>query len=484
MSAYETDPRIQRYISIINALRNGETIANDLIACEPDDEIAELGVALYRLANAINQRRQEEQHLQRITTSISAGLTLNEVLDSVYEDFAAIIPYDRIGFSLIEDDGKTVRSVWARTNQTQAVITEGYSAPLAGSSLQQIIATGKPRIINDLQAYLQSKPQSSATRDILSEGMRSSLTCPLIAYGKPVGFLFFSSTKPNTYADIHRDVFKRIADQVSIMVEKSRLMDELAEQRANLEAKNTELLRLNEIKNTFVGIATHDLRNPVSTLQMQAQVLANPNAMLTEDEHNTILNDMEQQTKHMLALLDDLLDITVLDSGNITLELEHIPLKSFLQTTAERHERLAAPKHSRVCLLTHSLTDDDTIFADARYLRQIMDNLLSNAVKFSPPNSIATVDVQHTADGWIIGVQDQGPGLAPEDHAQLFENFARLSARPTGGEKSTGLGLAITRRLVAAHGGSIHAESEPDQGARFWFILPHEDKTERTRPSP
>ncbi len=112
------------------------------------------------------------------------------------------------------------------------------------------------------------------------------------------------------------------------------------------------------------------------------------------------------------------------------------------------------------------------VYADPLRLRQVIDNLVSNAVKYSPPGSVVRVGLQRLDQGWRIAVQDQGPGLTLTDRQRLFQDFARLSARPTGGEKSVGLGLAIVRRIVEAHGGQVGADSEPGQGAVFWFTLP------------
>ena len=108
--------------------------------------------------------------------------------------------------------------------------------------------------------------------------MRSSLTCPLIANGIPVGFIFFSSTQPNIYADVHIDIFKRIAGQLSVIVEKGRLVSRLADQKAAIEQQNKELYQLNELKNTFLGIAAHDLRGPIGFIQMIGHLLADPTA--------------------------------------------------------------------------------------------------------------------------------------------------------------------------------------------------------------
>jgi signal transduction histidine kinase len=110
--------------------------------------------------------------------------------------------------------------------------------------------------------------------------------------------------------------------------------------------------------------------------------------------------------------------------------------------------------------------------ADPVRLHQVLDNLISNAVKYSPPGSKVWVSAQRMPAGWQVNVQDEGPGITEKDRRRLFQDFARLSARPTGDEKSVGLGLAITRRIVEAHDGQIGVDSEPGQGATFWFILP------------
>lgn len=116
-------------------------------------------------------------------------------------------------------------------------------ASLAGSTLQTIIQTGRPRIINDLRTYLEAKPRSQSTQLIVREGMRSSLTCPLIAQGRPIGFLFFSSDQPGTYSDVHVEFFQEIAGQLAVILEKGRLYSELAQQAAVIERQNRQMTK-------------------------------------------------------------------------------------------------------------------------------------------------------------------------------------------------------------------------------------------------
>jgi diguanylate cyclase (GGDEF)-like protein len=165
--------------------------------------------------------------LARLAERIGEGAFLKDLLQGVYDGFRDLIPYTRIGCALIDRDRKTVVARWARSDAERLEIYAGYSQPLAGSSLERILQTGEPRIINDLEAYLAAHPDSDATRRIVAEGIRSSFTCPLVAHGLPVGFLFFSSDRKDTYRDAHHDVFRRIARQLSLVVEKSLLYEEL-----------------------------------------------------------------------------------------------------------------------------------------------------------------------------------------------------------------------------------------------------------------
>jgi GAF domain-containing protein len=310
------DPRITQYIEIAERLKRGDYDFD--LSVSPVDDVGRLGHALQDLGNSLENHYRELQKLDEITSHINAGLLLDDILDNVYQDFRAIIPYNRIGFALIEDekDVTRVQACWAKTDQPILKLVKGYSAPLAGSSLENIMTTGQPRIINDLVEYLEQKPESDSTRLVVAEGMRSSLTCPLIANGIPVGFIFFSSIQPNIYADVHIDIFKRIAGQLSVIVEKGRLVSRLADQKAAIEKKNKELYQLNEVKNTFLGIAAHDLRGPIGFIQMIGHLLTDPSAELSEEEIQslilTILQfdyrclDRRVLRRHLVLIVDSL----------------------------------------------------------------------------------------------------------------------------------------------------------------------------------
>jgi signal transduction histidine kinase len=202
---------------------------------------------------------------------------------------------------------------------------------------------------------------------------------------------------------------------------------------------------------------------------MGAEFLQNLEVSLSEAEKETILGSIGQQAHYMSILLDGLLDITQIEAGTLNLDLKPIDLSQFLSEAVKHQTMIATPKGTQVRL---EPTPASEVMADPVRLRQVIDNLISNAVKYSPPGSTVRINVQRSPSGWRINVQDEGPGITEKDRKRLFQDFSRLSARPTGSEKSVGLGLAISRNVVKAHGGQIGVDSEPGQGATFWFTLP------------
>ncbi len=189
----------------------------------------------------LRRRDAEFARLLRVAEGVNYGLSLDETLDFVWRELRGVIPCDRIGFSLIDESRGVVVARWAKSTR-EVKLRVGYEGRLSGSTLSRILRTGRPRIINDLEAYLRKK-RSDSTRLIVAEGMRASLTCPLVVRGKPVGFMFFSSVERNAYSGVHVEFFVQIAGMLSAVVEKGRLYTELAEQKAVIERQNAVMTR-------------------------------------------------------------------------------------------------------------------------------------------------------------------------------------------------------------------------------------------------
>ena len=215
-------------------MRNGEFRA----VTDPGDvadPIDMLGHELAQLAEWLELRFEEFHKIQKVSEEIGNELYAENVLDRIYSTFSSLIPYDRIGCALLTDNGQIVRAYWTRAIYPNLKINKNYTAQLADSSLEAILVSGVPRIINDLENYLFDHPRSVSTQLIVAEGIRSSLTCPLIANDKPLGFLFFSSCRKDTYRDLHHDIFMQLAGQVSVLIEKSLLYQQLAEAHQQLK---------------------------------------------------------------------------------------------------------------------------------------------------------------------------------------------------------------------------------------------------------
>ena len=201
-----------------------------------EDHIERLTRILQELSGFLDVRFNELYALLQLIQEINKGLLLDEVLDRAYETLKSILPYNRLSVALIEHEGKVVRARWARSDYPELMLRKGYAGVMRGSSLDAIISSGEPRIINDLAGYLDIHPHSESTRLMVVEGIRSSLTCPLISMGRPIGFMFFSSRSVDTYRNVHVDIFKLIAGHLSVVVEKSNLYQQILQEKEKSQA--------------------------------------------------------------------------------------------------------------------------------------------------------------------------------------------------------------------------------------------------------
>lgn len=256
---------------------------------------------------------------------------------------------------------------------------------------------------------------------------------------------------------------------IAVTWARERLLRTSFAQQEQLEQMNAELARLNAEKNEFMAIAAHDLRSPLALVGGVAEQMKKvaPAGKLVEGAAL-----IEAQTGRMLSLVNDYLGAHAAESGTLPVRLARLDLGEVARDAARRHAAAAGAKQQTLEIGgDRSATWSD---ADAALLAQVVDNFVTNAIKFSPRGAAVRLEVQ-TAEGHPrarLAVIDRGPGIAPDEQANLFRKFGRASTRPTGGETSHGLGLAVAKRLAEAMGGAVGCESEPGAGATFWIELP------------
>jgi signal transduction histidine kinase len=233
-----------------------------------------------------------------------------------------------------------------------------------------------------------------------------------------------------------------------------------------------QLSRANAAKNKFLGMAAHDLRNPLASIRGLSEFLRDEAVGPLTRDQKELVQTIHDASQSMLDLVNELLDLATIESGELKIAREPHDLSELIGRSVTLTNMEAAKKQTRVTLEPSSAPF--VVAIDAPKMKQVVDNLLSNAVKYSPPGSTITalVHLDRAARTCGFAVRDQGPGIPENERDKLFKDFGRLSVKPTGGEKSTGLGLAICRKIVEAHHGSIAAQNLPQRGCEFRVTLP------------
>ena len=272
-------------------------------------------------------------------------------------------------------------------------------------------------------------------------------------------------------AALKPETVQAVRDRDADLYEKmARLNSELATAQRELMKKNLELERANQLKNQFLGMAAHDLRNPIGAIRSFSELLLDPTFPVTHERQQDFLRRIRGSSEFMLALINDLLDLSAIEAGQLRLDAQDVDIAQLVRENVELNRVLAAEKQIEITL---TMNDDvPRIHADARKVEQILNNLLSNAVKFSRTGTTVRVDARAGDGGiWFI-VADEGPGIPAGELATIFRPFQRATPQSTAGEHSTGLGLAIVKRLVDGHGGRLSVESEVGRGTTFSVWLP------------
>jgi CheY-like chemotaxis protein/nitrogen-specific signal transduction histidine kinase len=255
----------------------------------------------------------------------------------------------------------------------------------------------------------------------------------------------------------------------------ANLEAKVAERTATLKATNLELAQASQVKSEFLARMSHDLRTPLNAIMGFTDLLLTQQVGPLTDKQQRYLEHVANTSRHLLELINDILDLTRVESGRLEIHPEPCDVPLILDEMLALFQTQAQVK--RMTLAVEIGTPLGELMADRIRLQQIVHNLLSNALKFTAEGGLVTVTARQTGMELEITVRDTGIGIPPEDHQRIFEAYEQAGAAE-GRRKGTGLGLAITKRLVELHGGSIRVESAPGQGSAFIVRLPGASPTD------
>jgi signal transduction histidine kinase len=232
-----------------------------------------------------------------------------------------------------------------------------------------------------------------------------------------------------------------------------------------LQTQNDQLVQLNQEKNEFLGIAAHDLKNPLAAIQGAAELIETNYHRMSQEEIREMVRMISVSSKQMFDLIKNLLDVNAIEAGKMNPSLSFVDILPIVQLLVNNYTNKAKAKN--ITIQFHYEAKPYQANVDYNNVHQVLDNLISNAIKYSPYDKTVYIRLIDNNNEVYCEVQDEGPGLSETDQKQLFKKFSRLTPQPTGEELSTGLGLFIVKKLVVAMNGSVTCKSEEGKGSIF-----------------
>jgi signal transduction histidine kinase len=324
-------------------------------------------------------------------------------------------------------------------------------------------AIQEKRVIHVPDVEMASVLPEASRAAVQRTGLRALLVVPMMREGEAIGCITTSFTEPGEFSDKQIALLRSFSDQAVIAIENARLFQEIQDKSAQLEVANRH-------KSEFLANMSHELRTPLNAIIGFSEVLVDKMFGEVNEKQLDYLKDIHSSGKLLLSLINDLLDLSKIEAGRMELDVAEFDpraaLESAMMLVRERAQR------NGVELKLEAPELPATFRADERKVKQVMLNLLSNAVKFTPSGGSVTVRAAPTAGGLEVAVTDTGVGIAPADQQAVFEEFRQVGTDYARKAEGTGLGLALAKRFIELHGGTLKLESAPGKGSTFSFTLP------------
>jgi signal transduction histidine kinase/ActR/RegA family two-component response regulator len=446
-----------------------------------------------RLLEREQGARRTAELLHAAGESFGRALTPEAIMEALLDKMNQLVPYASANVLLRESDAKLrVRHVrgyagWSGAEQAHSISFEVAST----SHIGDIIATQRSLLVGDTLEFAGWRVLPG------TEHVRCWLGVPLVAGHEVMGICSIDRCVPHSLGpddvrlaetlvasaataiarvqlvnQLQQELAERARAEQALIEERALLAGRVEERTADLRQANAQLARAARLKDEFLAGMSHELRTPLNAILGRSEVLGEQIYGPLTERQLAALHSIEESGRHLLALINDILDLSKIEAGKITLEQEDVAVDTICHSSMRMVAQTALAK--RIALSTTIDTAIVTVHADGRRLRQILVNLLANAVKFTPNGGRVGLEVRGDPEGQAVlfTVWDTGIGIAVEDFPRLFQPFTQLDSKLSRQYEGTGLGLALVRQLAEAHGGAATVTSTLGEGSRFTVSLP------------